>query len=207
MVEIIRIEPGSIDIPENVITARLGFVGERTIPNDFRVHYDTAINKIRSASSPIALLEDMKVIHEKGSIYIENIVIKGDLANKHLSGIKEVTVLLATLGEGVDELIEQEEAQGDTLSSFFMDGIASEMVEFFVRKVDSILRNRSEDRTGRTRISPGYGDLSLDLNHWIVERLDGGAYGVSVVEGSGQLLPRKTVSALIGWRDLNKEQK
>jgi hypothetical protein len=206
MVEIIRSGPETIEIPEIIVAARLGFIGEKTIPNDFRIQYDTALERVRSASSPTAIFQDMKVIHEKGSISIDNYAIEGDLAKKHLSGIEEVTLLLATLGEGVDGLIEKEEAEGNTLSSFFMDGIASELVEFFVRDVDSMLRNRSKERSGRTRISPGYGDLSLDMNRWIVDRLDGGAHGISVIEGSGQLHPRKTISALIGWRKLNEEQ-
>jgi hypothetical protein len=82
-----------------------------------------------------------------------------------------------------------------------VDGISSELVEFFVRELDLRLRKDRTSGPGRTRISPGYGDLPLELNEWMVGLLDGGSIGVSCMKGSYQLKPRKTVSAVIGWRE------
>lgn len=205
MVEVIRSEPDSIEIPEGIIAGRLGFKGERTIPENFRKQYEDALIMIRNAATPIALVEDVTIEHEHGSIRIEGTEIEGDLASKHLSGITRATIILATIGDVIDKLIIDEEEKGNTLASFIIDGIASEFVEFFVREIDTLLRNRSGNSYGRTRISPGYGDLPLDLNPWIIDRMDGRKYGISVVEGSNQMIPRKTITAFIGWRDRTDE--
>jgi hypothetical protein len=201
MVEVIRSDPELIEIPEVVIAGRLGFKGRSMIPENFREQYEDALRRIRKTATPIALVENVAVEFNYGSIRIEDLEIGGDLASKHLLGISRASVILATIGDRIDELIIGEEKSGNTFGSFMIDGIASEFVEFFVRHIDRILRNRPGNKYGRTRISPGYGDLPIELNQWIVNRLNGHKYGISVMEGSSQMIPRKTITAFIGWRD------
>ncbi len=197
MTELITVDPEDISIPESVIAGRLGFLGEKTIPNRFRDDYLGSLALIRENAFPRALIEDHSIVFQDSAPFIDGRELPGELARKHLDGSDRVTLLLATIGKDVDEIIRN---TGSTLSSFMLDGIASEFVEFFVRGVDAILRKRYPDRMGRTRISPGYGDLPLELNGWIVDTLGGKEVDISCVEDSYQLLPRKTVSAVIGWR-------
>jgi hypothetical protein len=126
-------------------------------------------------------------------------VVPGDLAMKHLGTCTEATLVLLSLGGRFDEMIYSD--PDDTLGSFFMDGIGSELAEYSVRDVDRILRERRPDMVGSSRISPGYGDLPLSLNTDIVQALGGGDIGVFIVEGSFEMSPRKTISAFIGWRE------
>ena len=197
MTELITVDPGDISIPESVIAGRLGFLGEKTIPDRFRDDYLGSLALIRENAFPRALIEDHSVVFQDSTPFIDGRELPGELARKHLDGSDRVTLLLATIGKDVDEIIQN---KSSILSSFMLDGIASEFVEFFVRGVDTILRKRYPDRIGRTRISPGYGDLPLELNDWMVALLGGKDMGVSCVPDSYQLLPRKTVSAMIGWR-------
>jgi hypothetical protein len=201
MVEVIRSDPASIEIPEGVIAGRLGFKGEITIPENFQKQYEDAMAIVRKTAVPIGVVEEVVMDHHSGSIWVEGTEIKGELASKHLSDITRASIILATIGEDMDRLIDEEEGKGNTFLSFMIDGIASEFVEFFVRSIDAELRKRPGNSHGRTRISPGYGDLPLDLNRWIVERMNGAEFGISIVEGSNQMVPRKTITAFIGWRD------
>lgn len=203
MPEIIRFEPDSIEIPEGVAAGRLGFKGKHRIPDEFRELYRGSIESIRNTAEPMALIGEFPL--HSDPLRIGDMEIPGELANKHLGGSETATVILATIGQGIDEIIMKEEKEGNTLASFFLDGLASEFVEFTVRKLDSDLRMEHPDRSGGARISPGYGDIPLELNGWIVDLLGGSEIGISCLEESFQLVPRKTVSAFIGWRDRNEE--
>ncbi|MGA1821407.1 MAG: methionine synthase [Thermoplasmatota archaeon] len=203
MIEIIRMDPKIINLPEGAAAGRLGFKGRMDIPDEFRDLYGTSMDRIRETADPMALIGEFNAGSDPPRI--EDQEIPGNLAEKHLGGSDTVSILLVTIGSGIDDLIDSEERGGNTLSSFFLDGLASELVEFAVRKLDSDLRKKFQNRSGGARISPGYGDLPLELNEWILNILSGSRIGVSCVETSYQLVPRKTVAALIGWRDRVEE--
>lgn len=78
-------------------------------------------------------------------------------------------------------------------------------MEYALRKVDSDLRTKRSHLEGSFRISPGYGDLPLSLNKEIV-KLFKDEVDVDVLEDSYVLVPRKTITALVGWREKNEEQ-
>jgi hypothetical protein len=206
MVSVYRMDPGDIHVPESVIAGRLGFKGQKAIPDRFRASYHRAMEELIGASKPEALFDTTEVVPGGNTVVIGDHEMTGELIQKHLSGTDHATLLLATLGLGVDRIIDEKGREGDTVASFFTDGIASEMVEFFVRELDMILRRENPEMAGGTRISPGYGDLSLEHNRWMVEVLGGEAIGISVVEGSFQMIPRKSISAILGWREIGHGQ-
>jgi len=195
----IEMDPSSIRIPSSVLAGRLGFKGEGEVPTDFHALFGSSLEKVLSNSMPRALLDERALDYVENRITIGDREVPGELARKHLSGMSGATLLVATLGKDVDSIISEREKEGDTIGSFFMDGIASELVEFFVRCIDNDLRGQKGE-LGGTRISPGYGDLPLCLNEWMIGELGAGRIGITFVEGSYQLVPRKSISALIGWR-------
>ncbi len=194
-----EIDPNTVIIPERELCSRLGFLGERTIPPQFKDRVDSALSRTRGIAKPTALVIDLKAIPHQQGLGFGEIVIYGSLAKKHLAGCSEISVILLTLGGEFDRLIYSDPE--DQLGSFFLDGIGSELAEYSVREVDRILRARRPDMVGSSRISPGYGDLPLSLNRDIVRIIDGGDIGVFIVDGSFEMSPRKTISAFIGWRE------
>lgn len=198
----VELNPEEIKIPDNVLKAKLGFGKAREIPEHFREYVMKAYEELLKVAEPVVLWKDFET---KGSLSFNDIEITGDLAKKHLSGSKIITVFLATLGKEVDKKIEECFKKGNDLLGFFIDGIASEMVEYALRKVDTDLRTKRSHLEGSFRISPGYGDLPLSLNKEIV-KLFKDEVDVDVLEDSYVLVPRKTITALVGWREKNEEQ-
>ncbi|PLV59023.1 methionine synthase [Thermotoga sp. KOL6] len=199
----IEIDPRSVKIPDNVLKAILGFGKIKEIPDEFRTHVQKAYEELLKVARPVVVWEDFKV---KDSLSFNDIELTGELVEKHLKGSKIITVLLATLGKEVDNKIEEFFREGNDLLGFFIDSIASEMVEYALRMVDSNLRIERSDMEGSFRISPGYGDLPISLNKKIAE-LFKGVVDVEIIEDSYILIPRKTITAFIGWREKNEKEK
>ncbi|PLV57459.1 methionine synthase [Thermotoga sp. SG1] len=201
----VELDPREIKIPDNVLRAKLGFGKAKKIPEHFKEYVMKAYEELIKVAKPVVLWKDFETNETKGSLFFNGIELRGDLAKKHLAGSKIITVFLATLGKRVDEKIEECFKEGNDLLGFFIDGIASEMVEYALRKVDSDLRTKRPHLEGSFRISPGYGDLPLSLNKEIV-RIFKDEVDVNVIEDSYVLVPRKTITGLVGWREKNEEQ-
>lgn len=197
MPEIFRADPADIEIPRRVLAARLGFRGVGDIPEEFKPFFERAYGIALKVATPLALYGNFKPRDLEDGVVVEGKEIRGRLASQHLKGRKTVTLILATLGSRFDEEISRLHSEGEELLSFFLDGIGSEMVEYFARMLDSKLREEMGE--GSARISPGYVDLPLSLNAWIIEKLSGKDYGITYDPETFIMHPRKTISALIGW--------
>ncbi|MCD6450515.1 MAG: methionine synthase [Thermotogaceae bacterium] len=198
MSETFKVDPKDIEVPERVLAARLGFKGLGKIPDDFKESLEKAYSIALRVARPVAIYETFPSKDRDDGVEINGKFISGKLAKSQLSGSRKVTVLLATLGKDFDEKIEELHRKGEELLSFFLDGIGSEMVEYLARKLDSFLREKYGQ--GSARISPGYVDLQLSLNAWIIDTLKGSRIEVTCDPQTHIMKPRKTISALIGWK-------
>lgn len=195
------VQPQKVKIPERVIAARLGFKGVGKIPQEFVAIYEDVYELAMKIASPKAIVKDYEVLSrdEKG-IEIENLKITGKLALSQLGQSVEISAMLVTLGHKFDDEILNSHENGNELRSFMLDSIGSELVEFTARYVDGMLREEKDTRNlkGSARISPGYVDLPLKLNLWFAKEM-GSELEVLCDEESFIFVPRKTISAFIGW--------
>ncbi len=197
MVRIFDISPYDIEVPERVIAARMGFKGLGKIPDKFKDVYEKVHETALKISKPVVVVDDYAVLVENEEIKIDEIEIPGNLARSQLKKSVKISILLATLGSEIDEEISRLHKNGKEVESFALDAIGSEMIEFAVRYVDGMLRNETELK-GSARISPGYADLPISLNLWFYKKL-GNYISVRCNGESFTFVPRKTISAFIGW--------
>ncbi|MDL2252614.1 methionine synthase [Ruminococcaceae bacterium OttesenSCG-928-I18] len=120
----------------------------------------------------------------------------------HLAGCSSVLLLALTLGQRPEAAIRKAEATSVELA-VLMDTAASTLAEQYANEAERQLRQQTETQgqflTGR--FSPGYGDLPIELQRDLLRLLDGPrAIGLSVSQ-SGILLPRKSITALLGIAD------
>ena len=122
--------------------------------------------------------------------------------SKNLCGCKYAAVLAATVGVGIDRLIAKYGRLSPSRAAI-MQAIGSERVESLCDAFESELLSRleacgMEGAALRPRFSPGYGDLSLNLQREIFGFLDPpGRIGVSLGD-SLLMTPSKSVTAIIG---------
>ena len=146
--------------------------------------------RICSSRAPVVSIDGERIVIEGGP------VIRSGNLSRLLSSCHDVSLFLLTVGEELDDLI-------DTLShrpsrQIILDAIGSEAAESTARWFQSACESEARVCGHRVtpRFSPGYGDFSLDYQEWFVENL-GADLGVRL-EGS-MLIPRKSVSGVIGW--------
>ena len=118
---------------------------------------------------------------------------------KCLDGCHEIILLSATVGFGIDRLIEKYSLISPS-RAIILQALGSERVEAVC---DEFCREMTEEllplnRTLRPRFSPGYGDLALDVQRDIFSALDiTRNLGVSLGENL-MMTPQKSVTAIIG---------
>ena len=186
-----RISPVDIPVDLREVWARLGGIGAVSEEKVREV-----IAEIGAVATP-AFLADDKTVRVNNGICLSTddlMIASADFA-KLTGGCSRVMMIAATLGAGVDRLIHKKSAIS-VAEGFIYDGIASAMVEGLV----DLAEIRSTSGYEHTkRFSPGYGDMPLELQGEIIGLLDGRRLGITLSD-SGMMIPRKTVTALIGMK-------
>ncbi len=119
---------------------------------------------------------------------------KSETLLKNLKDSKEVFVFAVTLGIGVDRLLNK--LSKISLTDYFItDAIASALAEGAANEVDRRIKG---EVLCRPRFSPGFGDLSLEIQPGLLNFLNAQKIlGISV--GKSYLMaPMKTVTAIMG---------
>lgn len=138
---------------------------------------------------------------EGGQLGVKNTTLKllGRSIAQHLQHSEQVAIMAVTLGLAVDKKIAHY-AQFNLTRGLVLDACASAAVEALCAQVESEIKALAA-RQGfniTRRYSPGYGDFPLESQAPIVSILN--AYrqlGLTVTESS-LLIPRKSVTALMG---------
>jgi hypothetical protein len=106
------------------------------------------------------------------------------------------TLFLLTAGEDVDHHIDS--LRDDPARQVVVDAIGSEAAEATARWFQGCQESEAGSSGFRVtpRFSPGYGDFGLENQQVFVNRL-GEPAGVRLLHGT--LVPRKSVSGVIGW--------
>lgn len=114
----------------------------------------------------------------------------GEDIKKHLDGTKEIILLAATLGIGVDRVIKKAQAT-DMAQAAALDACAAAYIE---RYLDMIM---PDELPSHRRFSPGYGDYPLSLQPRLLKAVHADKIGITVLK-SHMLVPTKSVTAVIG---------
>jgi hypothetical protein len=125
---------------------------------------------------------------------------------KCLDGCHEIVLLAATVGFGIDRLIEKYSFISPSRAVIFQ-ALGSERVEALCDAFCNDLATE-EERSGNTlrpRFSPGYGDLPLELQRDIFASL-GCTRAIGITLGDNLFMnPTKSVTAIIGIKGIRNE--
>lgn len=162
--------------------------------------------EILTAAEPKAVYREFELGRhsETGQIYVlnESNVLEGDAIKKHLSDCKRCVLMGVTLGSGVDRLIRRKEIT-DMSEAMALDACASSLIE----DLCDILNKEMEESYEKQgiymteRFSPGYGDMPLSCQQVFSKLLDM-QKKIGLTENASHLLiPRKSVTAVIGLKE------
>ena len=125
---------------------------------------------------------------------------------KCLDGCHEIVLLSATVGFGIDRLIEKYSLLSPSRAVIFQ-ALGSERVEALCDAFCNDLATEEEKKgnTLRPRFSPGYGDLSLEVQRDIFSNL-GCTKAIGISLGENLFMnPTKSVTAIIGIKGKKDE--
>lgn len=158
------------------------------------------------------LAEAEKILSYKVCYAVVNVLINGDNVDmeftrvrskdlsKNLRGCDKAIVFAATVGIGIDRLISKY-SRVFPVRALCFQAIGSERVEALCDEFENEIKKEisDEETFSRPRFSPGYGDLSLDIQKEIFSLLDcSRKIGVSLGD-SLLMTPSKSVTAIIGF--------
>lgn len=115
---------------------------------------------------------------------------------QHLGKTVDTTVLLASLGRGVDEHLGLLLSRRETLKAHMFNSAASESVELLAAWAQMLEASRHLGMDPTKRLAPGYNGVPLEAQPLIVGLFPG--MGVTCTE-SHYLVPSKTLTGVWGW--------
>lgn len=118
---------------------------------------------------------------------------------RHLVGCDRMYLLCATLGAAVDREIRRAE-RSSMLDALALDAAAGDGIEKVCDAAEAEIR-RIEEQNGRFltgRFSPGYGDLPMTAQPDLIRLCDAPRKIGLTLTQSGILVPRKSVTAIMG---------
>jgi hypothetical protein len=156
--------------------------------------------QLQRAVTPRSVCRRFPLLHTGADrVRLAGIDIASRALSRHLAGCDEVFLLAATLGLGPDRLIRR--ASVDKMSdAVIYQAMSAEMIESYCDSVnDQLLRRvRREGKYLKPRFSPGYGDLSLEVQPRLAALLDAAKQIGLTLTDSLLMVPSKSVTAIIG---------
>ncbi len=123
----------------------------------------------------------------------------GRTIRNHLAGAGETAVLAVTIGPALEEEVSRLFAAGNYTAGLLLDAAGTAAVEQAADAADAFIADQAARRglAARRRFSPGYGDWPITDQPAMVA-LAGGSQINLAVTASCMLVPRKSVTAVIG---------
>lgn len=130
----------------------------------------------------------------------EPLKINGKTIQNHLNKCTKVTLITCTIGSTIDPYIDSYFKTGEFTKALILDAIGSTAVEYVADTMNQYVHTAAhrQQHSLISRFSPGYGDWDLTVQKELVNAAGGQAIGIQVTSSSS-LIPRKSVSAIIGW--------
>lgn len=130
------------------------------------------------------------------------VTLRGADIRRHLSGCDQVILLAATLGPEVERLLLRAQIR-DMAQALILDSCASAAIEAVCDRLEGELRQRlaGQGRYLTDRFSPGYGDFPLEQQPDLCRLLDTQRRIGLALSASGIMIPRKSVTAVLGVAD------
>lgn len=181
------------------IDEALRYLKMSNVPDEMRERVEQVATELEQKITPKFVFRVFTLLKKNDTVILEEsgTVLSGKTAAKMLSDCEKAAVLLCTLGFEAESYLRTLQAR-DMSAAVIADACASAYVEYGCDLAENEIKNLFPDMYLTDRFSPGYGDLSLEIQPEILRELNGEKrLGVYLTDA---LLfnPSKTVSAIVG---------
>lgn len=137
---------------------------------------------------------------EAEGLHLGPLLLPGEGLKGHLTGCRRAALFCVTLGGEADNLIRRSQVT-DMARAFALDACAAAAVEQVCDAVEDEIKAKFPGCFFPSRYSPGYGDLPLEVQSALLTLLDAQRKVGLTATASHILLPRKSVTAILGVAD------
>ena len=155
---------------------------------------------LRSAVSPKSICRIFDLQHQSEECFqIGNIRMKSRSLGRNLKQCEKLILFGATLGTGADRLITRASLT-DMAKAVVLQACAAAMLEEYCDACQREIAKQQEKEGWylRPRFSPGYGDFSIEHQHYITRMIDTAKTIGLTITDSLMMTPTKSVTAVIG---------
>lgn len=198
-----------LKIPKDEVLRYLGYK-QQELNESMDELINKTIDECRNLIIPKYVYAEYQNHTEKDGVYINgtNLILKGEDIKNHLLYAEKIFIIAATIGNKIEQKIKLYETTKLT-KALILDACATTAIEEVLDQIEEKIRldARKEGLAITFRYSPGYGDLSLDIQKNIVNTLNADKTIGLTVSSHHLLFPRKSVTAIIGLIPKEKEEK
>ena len=187
-------------IQENQVLLYLGYRGGE-VPAEVEASIARCSREVMDAARPRWLWRAFPL--EAGCrVAGTTLTLEGQDIRAHLDGCSQVVLMAATLGSEVEALLLRAQVT-DMARAVVLDACASSAIEAVCDQLEDELRAECEGRGNylTDRYSPGYGDMPIHQQQEFCRVLDTQRRMGLTVSQRDLLIPRKSVTAVLGISD------
>lgn len=163
------------------------------------IRVESVLKDLKRVAKDRVLYKILDCSNKKEETFLKEKILLGKSIHDFLGTPKKVILLATTLGTQVDQLIRKELILS-IANGVLMDTAAMEVIESHLNEwVEDLEDNEAlKGYYLSPRYSPGYGDMPISVQKHILQALETQKQIGLTVSPSGILLPKKSVTALIG---------
>ncbi|MEG6584428.1 methionine synthase [Dendrosporobacter sp. 1207_IL3150] len=134
------------------------------------------------------------------------LALNGEKIKAYLKEASKLAVLAVTIGEELEKAITEHFSKGNYSYALLLDAAGTTAVEMAADQISKAIGQQANSigYTTLTRFSPGYGDWDITAQPDVLALAKGIEAGINVTT-SCMLIPRKSVTAVIGFVAGNKD--
>lgn len=160
---------------------------------------DTCMREVEAAAEPKSVMRRFSLGLEADVISAGGLSMTSKSLARNLKDCEEVVFFAATLGSGVDRLL-QKYLKLQVSKAVVVQAAAAAAIEAYCNQCQKKLEEAvaAEGLFVRPRYSPGYGDLPLTVQRSFLDVLQAGKTTGIVLTDGDIMLPEKSVTAIMG---------
>lgn len=190
-----------LPIEKSEVLRYLGYRRKQELTPDISALVDEMIMEVQNVSNARYLYQayDFTLDEVNHAIHLTNtdLVLQSKQLYSHLKHAKQVVLLAATLGIEVERQVRLYELSEMT-KAFVLDAACVDYIEKICDLAEVDIDSQFTDSVLNRRFSPGYGDLSLEVQPQFLKTLGADRQlGLTLTENY-LMIPRKSVTAILG---------
>ncbi|MBU5438907.1 methionine synthase [Tissierella sp. MSJ-40] len=173
-----------------------------------KILIEECIDEIRHLVSKRYIYRILDISRKESKIILSQYILEleGKDINRHLEGAESCVLMAVTLGNYVDTRIRYYE-KFDMTKALILDACATTAVEQVCdeacEEIESKVNQQGKKLT--PRYSPGYGDLPIEIQQKFISILEADKTIGLTTSSHNILIPRKSVTAIMGIVDENQK--